>query len=619
MKKAYRFGYNLYFKDEAFAENLKFVKKNNDIIDEITLFVEYSHHGYWPLEWQKKSSAVMKDRMEQYRAAGVKSVGVNVLATIGHIDEGFDVLPKPPMQTMVGDDGSVSRSCMCINTEEYLEYITERYKLVARSGPAFIWIDDDFRIPRHGVANPCFCPKCVADFSAEYGRKFDRESLVAAINADEKVKKAFDAFRISKFDFVAGKIEEAIHSVDPSIKTGFMTSPEWSEVEWLNRFKATMGRPGGGFYHDDRPNDVIRKGFDVGKQIALFPEYIEDIQYEFENFPYQEFAKSQTLIKTECALSLMYGCNGVLYNAFIGSYQRLMDTVRSRAAQWDKIVTYSHKGKNKGVYGNQNACLAFGEIGVPLAARAEDACALILCGGNVRAMDDEEILNALKGGVMLDGEAFYELSSRGFACYCGVEIENAYNNGMSERFTDSRFNGQYAGYKRDVYMNFWDCYKDKDVYTYRPQAGCEVISNLENINHEMKGPSCTVYENELGGRVCVMGNFFPEFCKCREKQSQIMNVLDFLAGGMPAKAYGDCRTHLVCRESEENALLCAMNCSMDADVNLYAEIKGDYKKISLIAADGSLCAADAERTANGVKITLKNPAPWDYALVLCEK
>lgn len=107
MKKAYRFGYNLYFTDKAFAENLEFVKKNVGIIDEITLFAEYSHHGYWPLEWQKESAKVLKERMEKYRAAGVKSVGVNVLSTIGHLDESIDVLAKPPMQTMVGDDGSV--------------------------------------------------------------------------------------------------------------------------------------------------------------------------------------------------------------------------------------------------------------------------------------------------------------------------------------------------------------------------------------------------------------------------------------------------------------------------------------------------------------------------------
>ena len=174
MKNAFRLGYNRYFDDKQFEENLAFVKENIDVIDELTLFVEYSHHGYWELSQQKEVARVLKDRMEKYRAAGVKSVGINVLATIGHLDESYDVLPKPPFQTMVGDDGQVSKSCLCINNAEYLAYIEERYKILAESAPDFIWIDDDFRIVWHGVTNPCFCSKCLADFSASAGNGAER-------------------------------------------------------------------------------------------------------------------------------------------------------------------------------------------------------------------------------------------------------------------------------------------------------------------------------------------------------------------------------------------------------------------------------------------------------------
>lgn len=617
MKKAYRFGYNLYFTDKAFAENLEFVKKNVGIIDEITLFAEYSHHGYWPLEWQKESAKVLKERMEKYRAAGVKSVGVNVLSTVGHLDESFDVLAKPPMQTMVGDDGSVSRSCPCINSEEYLDYITRRYALIAESKPSFIWIDDDFRIPRHGVKNPCFCPKCVADFSAKYGEVFDRETLVRAIGRDEKVRRAFDAFRRSKYTALAKEIEKAIHAVDGSIKIGFMTTPEWKEKEWIEQFKATMLRPGGGFYQDDVPDDLIRKGFDVGLQIAMYPETADDIQYEFENFPYQEFAKSQTAIRTECALSLLYGCNGILFNAFIGSYQRLMDTIKGRSRQWDRIADVSQNGKNRGIFGNRAACLAFAKIGVPLAVCADNACALVLCGEDADKMSNGQIIDALAKGVLIDGEAFQKLSARGFSRYCGVEVENVYDNGMSERFTASRFNGQFAGYKRDVYMNFWDM--EKKVYTYRVKDGCEVLCDLENINHEKKGAACTVYRNELGGRVCVMGYFFPEFFRCREKQTQLMNVFDYLSGGMPAKCYGDCKTHICCRESEGKTLIGVINCSLDADAELFAEVKGNFETVSRIETDGQVVAIGYERTKTGVKVKIRDLAPFEYALFLCEE
>lgn len=48
-----------------------------------------------------------------------------------------------------------------------------------------------------------------------------------------------------------------------------------------------------------------------------------------------------------------------------------------------------------------------------------------------------------------------------------------------------------------------------------------------------------------------------------------------------------------------------MNCSLDADADLYAEVRGDYKQIRTIAADGSLNAADVTRGENGSVIAMK--------------
>lgn len=619
MKLAFRFGYFRYAEDRDFEENLAFIGENIDLIDEITLFVEFSHHGYWPIEWQKKSADLLKRRMRAYRGAGVKSVGINVLATIGHLDENFDILPVPPMQTMVGDDGRVSRSCLCINSEEYLSYIAERYRLLARANPEFIWIDDDFRIPRHGVANPCFCPKCVADFSASFGRKFDRESLVKAIGEEEEVKTAFDAFRMGKFTALAEVIERAVHGVNPAVKLGFMTSPEWKETIWMEKFKAVMGRPGGGFYHDDRPNDVIRKAFDVGRQIALYPPEVTDIQYEFENFPYQEFAKSQTLIKTESVLSFLYGCNGVLYNAmFKYHYPRLMRTLRACAGQWKTLVKYAEHGVNGGIFGNQHACLCFGELGIPLASSFETCGAAVLCGREeVAALGDEQLLALFKKGLLLDGEAFREIDRRGFGRYCGVFAENGYTNGVREKHTDHPFNGGSGGYVRDIFMSFWS--EENKAYTYRLAEGAEALSELETVLGESRGVSAAVYENELGGRVCVTGYFFPEYFKCREKQCQLMNVFDFLCRGLPAKARGDGRVHVAVRESADCAVIGVVNCGIDVAEKVIVETGKKYASFKMIEADGSLSPAEVSFGKHGAEIIVKNVNPWDYRLILCEK
>lgn len=123
MKKALRIGYHRYYNDAVFAEHLAFIKRNADVIDELALFTEYSHYGYWDLETSAKNAEVIKNRIGQYRKAGIKRVGVNILCTMGHVEEGWDVFPKAPLQYQVNQDGAVSSSCLCPSNDAFLEYI----------------------------------------------------------------------------------------------------------------------------------------------------------------------------------------------------------------------------------------------------------------------------------------------------------------------------------------------------------------------------------------------------------------------------------------------------------------------------------------------------------------
>ena len=58
MKKALRMVHHSYFDEDVFERNLKLVASNTDVIDEITMFTEPTHHGYWTLEWVEKTASV---------------------------------------------------------------------------------------------------------------------------------------------------------------------------------------------------------------------------------------------------------------------------------------------------------------------------------------------------------------------------------------------------------------------------------------------------------------------------------------------------------------------------------------------------------------------------------
>ena len=72
MKRAFRIGYNRYYKDDIFENHLEFIKKNIKTIDEIAMFVEFSHYGYWPVEYTMEHAKIISDRVKRYKEAGVQ-------------------------------------------------------------------------------------------------------------------------------------------------------------------------------------------------------------------------------------------------------------------------------------------------------------------------------------------------------------------------------------------------------------------------------------------------------------------------------------------------------------------------------------------------------------------
>ena len=146
MKTSLRVPYCRYFEDDEFEKHLAAVKNQRYVSSEIALFTEYSHRGYWPLENVRELSEVLKKRVAAYRDAGFTSVGLNVLDTLGHMDDGWGTMEDPPMQTLVGIDGRGFTTCLCPTSDEFREYIAERFRILASTCVDFIWVDDDFKL-----------------------------------------------------------------------------------------------------------------------------------------------------------------------------------------------------------------------------------------------------------------------------------------------------------------------------------------------------------------------------------------------------------------------------------------------------------------------------------------
>ncbi len=608
MKRAYRVPVSRWLDDKNFAEHIQNVRENVDVIDEVSLFVEYSHHGYVELSEVADICAVCEKRLAAYREAGVKRVGINTLCTIGHLDEAWDYMAKLPMQGYKGRDGRVSKSCMCPSSDLFRQYIVEKYRLVAAAKPDFIWIDDDIRIGNHGVADGCYCDKCIADFNGAYGLSETFESLTANVQKETEVKKQWDSFREKLYTDLCALLARTIKEADAEIEIGAMCSSVFRK-EWVAAQEATMLRPGGGFYCDDNHVEMIKKAIDTGKQIVKFSNGIEDIQYEFEDFPYKRYDKSKHMTAMESSLALMNGCTGVVYN-FMGKteYPEFYGIIRQNAKYWDRMTELCASKKNAGFYSeNMNDTLQLTELGFTAAHGIEDAQTVILDGALARRLTKNELKSVLSRGVYVNAAAVRYLCDIGFGEYVGCKAQYCNDNGLMEKFTDHKLNREAEGYIRDPFINF---YGSVPVMSLVPtHDGCECVAKLITIHGDEVGNAMLAYENSLGGRVVSASFFETSSLRFLEKHKQLLNVFDWLSYGRPVlKADYAGKLYPVLRKDGEGGfVLMLYNPSYD-ETGKFALTLSDVRSADVYALTEDGGDEELSHTFSDAKLTVNVPS-----------
>jgi len=617
MKRAFRIGYNRYYRDDIFENHLEFIKKNIDTIDETTMFIEFSHYGYWPMEFTRESAKIVKDRIKRYKEAGVKSAGINILCTVGHLEEGWDVFPHADLQYMVNEDGEESKSCLCYSGDDFLKYTAERYSEYAKTGTDFIWIDDDIRPGNHGVVrNNCFCPVCIGKFNEFKNTNYTREKLAYAVENDATLKQEWNSFHAGLVTKAMETIKNAVHSINPDIKIGYMSGFDNANKEWMLASGAKMARPGGGFYNDKYPIQVVEKYYNLQYQIEKYPENIDDIQYEYEAFNFQTMEKSVRFSELETSLAIMGGCNGILYNNnTFSDMQNFHDMVRKSSKKWNVLTEINKDLKPYGVY-SSNTIFArtLCELGIPFTAYKDHSVASAIIEEQWNKLDDKTIEELLKKNVFTDGRGLEILTEKGFGRYLGGKVKKAYDNGMSERFGDHELNGDYKDFYRDAIMNFTGFNKGF-AYELEPFEKAEVVSNLETITHKDVGCSLYIYEND-GIKFACDGHLYPNSSKTAAKKVQITNILDWLSGGkLPViiKSPAKIMPSVLANKNGDMSIM-LINASFDSTGSFECIIRSD-KDFYIIGNDGNLIPAKQKKNGSETVLTIDNITGWDYILL----
>jgi hypothetical protein len=636
--------------DRQFDDFRALLDQHRGEIDELALIYVYAMGAYMSLDEVEASCAWLAKRIATLRSDGF-GVGVNDIC-LGHLDD-----PEPVRwggRRMVGHDGVVADGSLCPRAPETLDYLSDRYRLVAGADPQFIWVDDDMRMQHHRPAEyPCFCASCVDGFSRLCGVEFGPVDLARRLGdgVERDLRGRWADYNSAALAEVCQVIGDAVREVDPSIEMGLMTGTVRQHsyasadmARWMRALGATKGRPGAGFYTDRTPAGLVSKCVDVAAQTALYPPEVSDVQYELETFPQQRGLKSVRMLGTESAAVVANGMRGVTAHILkpergsIAEYGDWLDALCLGKGLWSAMEEIAGEWPNRGAYPAQSprywadrsagpafelpsvvSPLVLAELGVPLAHSTPAACVAVLAGETVDGHTESELLDMLRGGVVMDGAALELLTERGLARYCGVSVAERFAGSVVERFTEHEFNAGYLGEERDGRLPF---YAAEPARRLVPAPGCdiEVFAQLVSYADQELGAAGVTHENLLGGRVAVFGYSPWRFLYSRAKRSQVLAVLDWAARGRLPVLIPDRPAvipFLRSPDDQSGVLLLLVNGSLDATGEFDVRVRGVFGSLLELDHAGRRSRMPTSRVSRHdgeTVVRVDDIGPWDFAV-----
>lgn len=524
--------------------------------------------------------------MDYIRSRGFKA-GINLIATIGHHEENLHAAYQGKHDHMTDRNGNPTMGSYCMNDVTYLrDYVAVIYRLLAESGPDFIWIDDDVRLYHGPVGLCCYCDGCIEKFNRTNGTAYTREGLVAALDADEgDVRLRWLEHNTQAICGLMETIGSTVRKVDDRILLGYMTGERYAEGYAFERIAEVlseggrypiMWRPGGGAYTDYNFDLIVKKGEELARQNVYLPPYVFSRQSEIENFPYQLIKKTPTSTALEAAWSMTCGCTGAAFNILPGeSWEPFANSLphlraisrampmytllseRIGGAQPCGIMTAWHPSDQAAVPENgfrmsgdmyATAARELYDFGLPQAFAPQKAVMSVLAGTAVRKWSEEEIRSTLSGAVYMDAAALDTLNAMGYGEYTGFESVGTIAVDCIERYLPCELNEGIVGGLRNCRQAF---NKGPSVAIRPTAATAQPLAELVGYQWEKKADcSMGIFENGLGGRICVGGYYPFTWVSDQQKTLQLKRVFARLCR-LPSyvESYARIRNHTFRKEN----------------------------------------------------------------------
>jgi len=642
---------------DLFEELLGLLDANAGVVDSLAFFTAFTHPPI-PLETVTGYAPVMKQRIAAAKARGY-GCGVNILATMGHHNENLSHSLQGDYTRRTDIDGNTCTGSFCPNDAAYVrEYVVPLYTAVAQAQPDFIWIDDDVRSGHGGIGPDCFCEHCLAQFTKLCGTPYSRESLAAAFaGVNEKavlaLKKQWLEGKRQTINRLFVTIEKTVHGIDPGIRLGFMTGERFADGYGFGeqaRILAgaqnaeVMWRPGGGFYRDTTPREMTQKAHEIGRQVSLLPGEVRAIQSEIENFNYEALGKSIAVNTAEVAVYIAAGCTGAALN-IMNLYEDIAlekgELIRRFAKHrpfYDALVSAQGRQPTLGIFTGWSAdgeavknlrggagynlpphfADEWFETGLPAAYSPEGACLTLLGGLSPLAFDENTILDFLSQGVFLDGPALDTLNEAGYGELTGWRTAGYDDDDCIEVLGSHPLNAGQDGRMRDCRQSFW---KTRCYLLEPTAAGAQPLARAVDYAGQTKAQCCMgIFENKIGGRVCVGGYYPWSFVLSHSKSTQLKSVARWLTRDtLPAYVASLHKISLWARENSSETVLTLLNQSMDPAEGALLKVLTQKTRLRLLDKEMRETVADCIGADGPYRLfRLPRIAPWSVLLAVTQ-
>lgn len=217
----------------------------------------------------------------------------------------------------------------------------------------------------------------------------------------------------------------------------------------------------------------------------------------------------------------------------------------------------------------------------------------------------------------MDAPALERLNAMGFGEFTGFAVENTVHIDCIEEMTNHPLNGAFAGRRRNGRQSFWK----SPANFLRPTAPNAVaLSRCVDYTYNEVAPCCMgIFENALGGRVCVAGYYPWEQLQNLSKASQLKAVIRWLSkDALPAYINSFHRINIWARESETGQQSIALlNAYLDPAEQIELAVRTTQEQLTFYDHTTQATQVSAARHEDGyTHFVLPTLPPWQLGLVV---